>query len=146
MLPDERPDVDEERGSRTPEQLPTRASDEMGPFKIELGDDLVEKLSRLEHDEHLGMSKSELIRCAIQRLVHEQEDADAPSTKISVELSQGLNRSLEHLAEELDISKSAVVRNAIELMELARIGRRRGQYLVLVKDPPNDLLIAGFRF
>ena len=55
----------------------------------------------------------------------------ADKIRLTLDVSQELNRTLEHLAEQTGSSKSDLLRRAIALMEVAVDGKRKGQNLTL---------------
>jgi predicted transcriptional regulator len=65
------------------------------------------------------------------------------SVKLSLEVSDDLNQTLERLAESTHASKSDVLRRAISLMEVAVDAKKQGQSLGVVQGDVVKTRIVG---
>jgi predicted transcriptional regulator len=69
----------------------------------------------------------------------------AEKVRLSLQVSDELNRLLEEMADDAGITKSDVLRQALALMKAARDGRKQQRHLGLVSDPRKlDTEIVGF--
>jgi hypothetical protein len=57
--------------------------------------------------------------------------ADNDKVRLSLDVSQQLNRTLDDIASSLGITKAEALRRAITLMELAVEGKERGERVAL---------------
>ena len=68
----------------------------------------------------------------------------AEKVRLSLQVSEEINRMLEQIAEEASTTKTDVFRQALALMKVAHDGKRAGQHLGFVKDPKKlDREIVG---
>ena len=64
--------------------------------------------------------------------------------RLSLQISDELNRVLERIAEETRSSKADVFRQALALMKVAHEGKKRGRHLGFAQDPAKlDTEIVG---
>ncbi len=65
----------------------------------------------------------------------------ARKIKLTLELSEDVNNTLEALAEENGTTKSDVLRKAIALVMAASIGKKKGRELALI-DPKSEKVVT----
>ena len=59
----------------------------------------------------------------------------AEKVRLSLQVSEELNRVLEEIAGETGGTKSDVLRQALGLMKAAHAGKKRGRHIGFVSDP-----------
>jgi hypothetical protein len=69
----------------------------------------------------------------------------AEKVRLSLQVTEELNRLLEEMADDAGITKSDVLRQALALMKAARDGKKQHRHLGLVSDPKKlETEIVGF--
>jgi predicted transcriptional regulator len=63
---------------------------------------------------------------------NDQTPMSRAKVRITVDLSRDLNRTLDQLAEDRDMTKSELLRRAVMLLAAVSKGRDRGQELALI--------------
>lgn len=64
--------------------------------------------------------------------------------RLSLQVSQELNQTLEEIAESTGTNRTDVIRQALALMKVAHQGKKEGRHLGLVADPKRlDTEIVG---
>ena len=70
--------------------------------------------------------------------------ATGEKIRLSLQVSQELNQTLEQIAEDTGASRTDVIRQALALMKVAHTAKNEGRHLGLVSDPRKlDTEIVG---